>query len=367
MVIKTGAFVGNPSDERLQPSFSGSYNVSKEKLMSQTIHLAVTMGDPAGIGPEIVAKAALKLSREAAAGRIELDVLGSTEALAKACGQLNVAMESLPLKMIDVGPVEGEVVTGRISAVGGEWAYRAVKRAVELVQAGEADAIVTAPLSKEALHKAGHFFEGHTELLAHLTEQRDAVMMLAYGTMRVTHVTTHCAIGDVPGRVTPERLRRVFQVTFEALEYLGVEAPRLGVAGLNPHSGEGGILGKEDEKVIAPIIREFATKGHDIVGPVPGDTVFIKLRAGQFDAVVAMFHDQGHIPVKLLSFDVDPQTGKWQAIGGVNVTLGLPILRTSVDHGTAFDIAGKGIANPDSLVDAAEYALKLLEGRRRKG
>ena len=335
--------------------------------MSKAIRLAVTMGDPAGIGPEIVIKAAHKLEREIAEGRIELLVLGSAEALAKACGQLNVAADTLPLRMIDVGPVDGEVATGQISAVGGEWAYRAVKRATELVQAGEADAIVTAPLSKEALHLAGHPFEGHTELLAHLTGQRDAVMMLAHGPMRVTHVTTHCAIADVPGRLTPTRLRRVFSVTLEALECLGFDKPRLGVAGLNPHSGEGGILGKEDEEIIAPVIKEFVDQGYDVTGPVPGDTVFIKLRANQFDAVVAMFHDQGHIPVKLLGFDVDPETGKWQAISGVNVTLGLPILRTSVDHGTAFDIAGKGIANSDSLVDAAEYALKLLEGRRKKG
>ena len=335
--------------------------------MSKAIRLAVTMGDPAGIGPEIVIKAAHKLEREIAEGRIELLVLGSAEALAKACGQLNVAADTLPLRMIDVGPVDGEVATGQISAVGGEWAYRAVKRATELVQAGEADAIVTAPLSKEALHLAGHPFEGHTELLAHLTGQRDAVMMLAHGPMRVTHVTTHCAIADVPGRLTPTRLRRVFSVTLEALECLGFDKPRLGVAGLNPHSGEGGILGKEDEEIIAPVIKEFVDQGYDVTGPVPGDTVFIKLRANQFDAVVAMFHDQGHIPVKLLGFDVDPETGKWQAIRGVTATLGLPILRTSVDHGTAFDIAGKGIANPDSLVDAAEYALKLLEGRRKKG
>ncbi|MDR2613795.1 MAG: 4-hydroxythreonine-4-phosphate dehydrogenase PdxA [Candidatus Accumulibacter sp.] len=334
--------------------------------MSKAIRLAVTMGDPAGIGPEIVAKAAMKLCREIAAGRIEFEVLGSAQALATACERIGVDLASLPLKMIDVGPVDGEIVTGQISPVGGEWAYRAVKRAAERAQAGEADAIVTAPLSKEALHKAGHLFEGHTELLAHLTGQRDAVMMLACGTMRVTHVTTHCALAEVPKRVTPERLRRVFQVTLEALRHLGLDRPRLGVAGLNPHAGEGGILGKEEGEIIAPVIREFVAKGHDIVGPVPGDTVFIKLYARQFDAVVAMFHDQGHIPVKLLGFDVDSETGKWQTVSGVNVTLGLPILRTSVDHGTAFDIAGKGIANPDSLVDAAEYALKLIEGRREK-
>ena len=335
--------------------------------MSKAIRLAVTMGDPAGIGPEIIVKAARDLENEVREGRIELLVLGSSLALNKACVQLDVSVDDLPLSMIDVGPVDGEVVTGKVAAVGGEWAYRAVKKAAEMVQSGEADAIVTAPLSKEALHLAGHLFEGHTELLAHLTGQRDAVMMLAHGPMRVSHVTTHCALADVPKRVTPTRLRRVFQVTLEALECLGFDKPRLAVAGLNPHSGEGGILGKEDAEVIAPIIKEFVDQGYDVTGPVPGDTVFIKLRGNQFDAVVAMFHDQGHIPVKLLGFDVDPATGKWQAISGVNVTLGLPILRTSVDHGTAFDIAGKGIANPDSLVDAAEYALKLLEGRRRKG
>lgn len=333
--------------------------------MTKAIRLAVTMGDPAGIGPEIIVKAIQQMQGEVEAGRIEFLVLGSSAALTRACDLFGTKQADLPLTMIDVGPVEGEIVTGTISAVGGEWAYRAVKRAAELVQAGEADAIVTAPLSKEALHMAGHHFEGHTELLAHLTGQRDAVMMLAHGPMRVSHVTTHCAIADVPKRITPVRLRRVIDVTLDALQCLGFDKPRLGVAGLNPHSGEGGILGKEDNEIITPIINEYVGKGYNVTGPVPGDTVFIKLRAEQFDAVIAMFHDQGHIPVKLLGFNVDPASGKWHAISGVNVTLGLPILRTSVDHGTAFDIAGKGIANADSLMDAAEYAMKLLEGRRR--
>ena len=334
--------------------------------MKKAIRLAVTMGDPAGIGPEIIAKTADKMRGEIAAGRLEFMVIGSAKALDKACLQVGLARGTLPLSMIDVGPVEGEIETGKISAVGGEWAYRAVKRAAEMVQAGEADTIVTAPLSKEALHLAGHHFEGHTELLAHLTGMRDAVMMLAHGPMRVSHVTTHCPIGEVPSRITPTRLRRVFDVTLDALECLGFDKPRLAIAALNPHAGEGGILGKEDDLIIAPIIKEYVAKGYNVTGPVPGDTVFIKLRAQQFDAVVAMFHDQGHIPVKLLGFNVDEKTGVWHAISGVNVTLGLPILRTSVDHGTAFDIAGKGIANADSLVDAVEYAVKLLEGQRRK-
>ena len=335
--------------------------------MSKAIRLAVTMGDPGGIGPEIIAKSADRLRGEISAGRLELIVLGSAKALDAACTIAALARDTLPVTMIDVGPVAGDIETGKITAVGGEWAYRAVKKAVEMTQAGTADAIVTAPLSKEALHMAGHHFEGHTELLAHLTGQRDAVMMLAHGPMRVSHVTTHCAIADIPKRVTPTRLRRVIDVTLEALECLGVDKPRIGVAGLNPHAGEGGILGKEDAEVITPVIKEYIAKGCDVSGPVPGDTVFIKLRGNHFDAVIAMSHDQGHIPVKLLGFNVDPATGKWEAISGVNVTLGLPILRTSVDHGTAFDIAGKGVANADSMIDAAEYALKLLEGRRKKG
>lgn len=334
--------------------------------MSKAIRLAVTMGDPCGIGPEIIAKATYQMRDAVAAGRIEFIVIGSAQALDKGCAQVGLARTELPLSMVDVGPVDGAIVTGKISAVGGEWAYRAVARAAQMVQAGEADAIVTAPLSKEALHLSGHHFEGHTELLAHLTGMRDAVMMLAHGPMRVTHVTTHCALAEVPARITPARLRRVFDVTLDALQCLGFDQPRLAVAGLNPHAGEGGILGKEDDEIIAPIIREYVAAGHDLTGPVPGDTVFIKLRAQQFDAVVAMFHDQGHIPVKLLGFNVDPKSGVWHAISGVNVTLGLPILRTSVDHGTAFDIAGKGVANADSVIDAVEYAVKLLEGRRAR-
>jgi 4-hydroxythreonine-4-phosphate dehydrogenase len=317
------------------------------------------MGDPSGIGPEIIAKA----TRSMRGGPAQFIVCGSAAAMRQAEQQLGLT-DAPPYRMVDVGPVDAPVVTGTISAAGGEWAYRAVERATRLVQQGEADAVVTAPLSKEALHMAGHHFEGHTELLAHLTGQRDAVMMLAHDAMRVSHVTTHCALSEVPKRVTPQRLRRVFDVTIDALKALGLNAPRIAVAGLNPHAGEGGILGKEDDEIIAPVIREYVAQGVAMSGPVPGDTVFIKLRAGQYDAVVAMFHDQGHIPVKLLGFNVDPKTGKWQAISGVNITLGLPILRTSVDHGTAFDIAGKGIANADSLVEAAEYAMKLIEGRK---
>jgi 4-hydroxythreonine-4-phosphate dehydrogenase len=325
------------------------------------------MGDPAGIGPEITAKAVRLMADVVGSGDAEFIVLGSANAMhdiETRMGLPAVNAQGHPFyRMVDVGPVDAPFVTGEVSAAGGEWAYRAVAKAVELVQAGEADSIVTGPPSKEALHLAGHLFEGHTELLAHLTGQRDAVMMLAHEDMHVSHVTTHCALAEVSRRITPVRLRRVFDVTREALRALGIEQPRIAVAGLNPHCGEGGIIGKEDDEVIAPVVREYADKGFS--GPWPGDTVFIKLRARQFDAVVAMFHDQGHIPVKLLGFKVDPETGSWQAISGVNITLGLPILRTSVDHGTAFDIAGKGVANANSLVEAAEYAFRLVRGQRK--
>jgi 4-hydroxythreonine-4-phosphate dehydrogenase len=337
--------------------------------MHAPTRLAFTMGDPAGIGPEIVAKAVRQMAELTRSGRAEFTVLGSGAALREAEQALGLPADDAGrpfYRLVDVGAADGladrPVAVGQVSADGGEWAYRAVAQAAALVQGGEADAIVTGPLSKEALHLAGHHFEGHTELLAHLTGQRDAVMMLAHGPMRVTHVTTHCALADVPRRITPQRLRRVFDVTLDALAALGVKNPRVGVAGLNPHCGEGGILGTEDDAIVAPVVAEYAARG--IAGPYPGDTIFIKLRAGQFDAVVAMFHDQGHIPIKLLGFHVDPATGQWQAISGVNITLGLPILRTSVDHGTAFDIAGKGIANADSLVEAAEYAIQLVQGQR---
>src|SRR5574343_2112039 len=207
--------------------------------MSKPIRLAFTMGDPAGIGPEITAKATRQMAGLVASGQLEFIVLGSAAAIEAAEARMGLPAlnaQGQPFyRMVDVGPVEAPVVIGQISAVGGEWAYRAVAKAAELVQAGEADAIVTGPLSKEALHMAGHHFEGHTELLAHLTGQRDAVMMLAHGDMHVTHVTTHCAIADVPKRLTPTRLRRVLDVTLEALLCLGMAQPRIAVAGLNPH------------------------------------------------------------------------------------------------------------------------------------
>jgi 4-hydroxythreonine-4-phosphate dehydrogenase len=191
-------------------------------------------------------------------------------------------------------------------------------------------------------------------------------MLLAHGDMRVGHVTTHVALADVPRLLTPERLRRTIDVTYQAVRDLGIARPRVAVAALNPHAGEGGLFGRQDIEITTPVVEQCRAAGMDVTGPVPGDPVFVKLRARQFDAVVAMYHDQGHIPVKLLGFDVDPATGVWRALSGVNITLGLPVIRTSVDHGTAFDIAGKGIANEESLIEAIDYAERLAATKRAK-
>ncbi|CAH0299805.1 4-hydroxythreonine-4-phosphate dehydrogenase PdxA [Roseomonas sp. CECT 9278] len=338
-------------------------------------HLAITMGDPAGIGPEIIVKACRALQGRIAAGTLRLLVIGSGVALERA--RLALVPElALPevaadadwpaLSFLQAGPEGAPIAPGVLSADAGRFAYLAVEHGVRLAQAGRVGAIVTAPLNKEALNKAGYHYAGHTEMLAELTGVKGSVMLLAHGNMRVSHVTTHCALEDVPKRVTPQRIRLVLDLTQQALRGLGIAHPHIAVAALNPHAGEGGLFGRQDIDVVAPTIAQAVADGMHVSGPVPGDTVFVKLRAGQFDAVVAMYHDQGHIPVKLLGFHVDPATGKWDALSGVNITLGLPVIRTSVDHGTAFDIAGKGIASERSLIEAIEYA-ELLAAHRVTG
>ena len=338
-------------------------------------HLAITMGDPAGVGPEIVVKACARLAPRVAEGVLRLLVIGHRSALRAAEARLGAVSGLAELAEVGQGPAlaflaAGEerapIALGEVAAEAGRFAYLAVARAVELARAGRIDAIVTAPLNKAALNLAGHAFAGHTDLLAALTGTRSSVMLLAHGDMRVSHVTTHVALADVPRLLTPERLRRTIDLTAAAMRDLGIERPRLAVAALNPHAGEGGLFGRQDDEVTAPVVAACRAEGMDVTGPVPGDTVFVKLRGRQFDAVVAMYHDQGHIPVKLLGFDVDPATGVWRALSGVNVTLGLPVIRTSVDHGTAFDIAGRGVANEESLIEAVEYA-RALAVRRARG
>jgi len=338
-------------------------------------HLAITMGDPAGIGPEIIVKACEKLRSRIDAGDLRLLIIGSGAALTNAAAQLSAQLDIPEVRADDTAwsnlcflqaDDEGAPIKpGVLSADGGRFAFKAVEQGVRLTQAGRIGGIVTAPLNKEALNKAGYHYPGHTEMLAELTGVKGSVMMLAHGNMRVSHVSTHVALQDVPKRLTPERLRHVIDLTDKALRGLGLARPKIAVAALNPHAGEGGLFGRQDIDVSEPTIAKAVADGLDVVGPVPGDTVFVKLRAGQYDAVIAMYHDQGHIPVKLLGFEIDPATGRWQELSGVNITLGLPIIRTSVDHGTAFDIAGKGIANERSLIEAIEYAERLAAGATR--
>ena len=323
------------------------------------------MGDPAGIGPEIVLKAVDRLSPVIASGELGISVAGSSAVFASTARTLNLPPLGGDIELIEIGAPASEVASGENSALAGELAYRAIAAAVKQTQAGRADAIVTAPISKEALHLAGHHYPGHTELLAELTGGKSPVMMLAHEGFRVSHVTTHIPLDQVPSRITPERLRRVIELTQKTLIALAIARPRIAVAALNPHAGEGGVLGRHDIDVTSPIVAEFKQRGFAIEGPVPGDTVFVKMRGGHFDAVIAMYHDQGHIPVKLLGFSIDPETGHWDALSGVNITLGLPIIRTSVDHGTAFDIAGKGIASERSLLDAIAYANQLCRHRHK--
>ena len=339
--------------------------LEQPKVSKTVLPVAITMGDPAGVGPEIIVKAIRRLKDRLDAGSLKLVVIGSKSALDEACRALGEAPvrhangDSHSVSLVSVGDDTVVVPLGQVSALGGDFAYRAVARGVEMALANKIAGIVTAPLNKEALNAAGHHFAGHTDMLAKLTGSRDSVMMLAHGNMRVSHVTTHIALHDVPSRLTPERLRRVTELTHQALTGLGLKHPHIAIAALNPHAGEGGLFGREDIDVSTPTIERMRKDGLNVSGPVPGDTVFVKLRAGHYDAVVAMYHDQGHIPVKLLGFQIDPATQKWSALNGVNITLGLPIIRTSVDHGTAFDIAGKGIANEDSLIEAIDYALQL--------
>jgi 4-phospho-D-threonate 3-dehydrogenase / 4-phospho-D-erythronate 3-dehydrogenase len=333
--------------------------------------IAVTLGDPAGIGPEIALKAVARLKPRLDQSEFGLLLVGCGQTYRRRSQELRLTDLSMPVDMevdagawpsvgfIEAGPAGAPIRAGEISAEAGRLAYNAIDIAVRLALKGRASAICTGPISKDALHRAGHHFAGHTELLAHLTGAKDSVMMLAHGAMRVSHITTHVALNDVASRLKPERIRRVVELTDQALRRLGITQPRIAVAALNPHAGEGGLFGREDIDITMPCLAELRREGFLVEGPVPGDTIFVKLRAGQYDAVIAMYHDQGHIPVKLLGFSVDKETGVWNALSGVNITLGLPIIRTSVDHGTAFDIAGRGIANETSLIEAIEYGLLL--------
>ena len=326
--------------------------------------IAVTMGDPAGIGPEIVAKTFADPGFREESRAV---VVGDPAILERAIRLLELplrvnaisepeeaAFEPDAVDVIAVGEVPEDLPFGELDARAGEAAFRYVERATGLAGAGRVGAIATAPLNKEAMHLAGHRYPGHTEILADLTGTKAYAMMLVTDELKVIHVSTHVSLKEAIERVKPERELAVIRLAHDSMRKLGVEKPKVAVAGLNPHAGENGLFGTEDLERIAPAVKRAREERIEASGPWPPDTVLMRARRGEFDVVVVQYHDQGHIPVKLMGFDT-----------GVNVTVGLPFFRTSVDHGTAFDIAGSGKADHASMQAAIDLARKLLAAEER--
>lgn len=339
--------------------------------------IAVTMGDPAGIGPEITVKA---FRHSDVVKRCRLLVIGDAPVLSKAMEwtdgpSLDIHTVKNPeegwyregcIDVLDMNVVKArELKPGTVSAMAGDAAFRYVKKAIDLAMLKEADATVTNPLNKEALNLAGHHFSGHTEIYAHFTGTSKYTMMLVYKNLRVVHVSTHVSLKEACELVKKERVLEVIRIAWQACRDMGIEAPRIGVAGLNPHCGENGLFGKEEIEEISPAVQTAQKDGIFAEGPIPADSIFSKARGGWYDMVVAMYHDQGHIPLKVLGFVYDQEKGRWDSVEGVNITLGLPIIRTSVDHGTAFDQAGRGTSSEASLVNAIGYAAEFAAGREK--
>jgi 4-hydroxythreonine-4-phosphate dehydrogenase len=263
------------------------------------------------------------------------------------------------LKCIDMDTFE----PGKVAPQCGNAAFVSIIKAIELAMAGEVDGTVTAPLNKEALNLAGHHFDGHTEIYAHFTGTKKYAMLLADEFLRVIHVSTHVSLREACDRVKKARIIEVTELISDACNQFGIKEPRIGIAGLNPHASDGGLFGWEEEKEILPAVEELRARGFNVDGPVPPDTLFAKARCGKYDGCVAMYHDQGHIPFKVVGFNWNKETGKMDSAQGVNITLGLPIIRVSVDHGTAFDVAGKGIASPSAMLLSIDYATRMAENR----
>jgi 4-hydroxythreonine-4-phosphate dehydrogenase len=311
--------------------------------------LALTVGDPAGIGPEIVLKA-LASPRCPVAEWVVYGTLAVLDERGRRFGLASVASLGVPVVDIPAGVVR----LGEISAEGGRAAAAAVKAAVADALAGKVAGLVTAPLHKESLRAAGHPWPGHTELLAEASGVSDVAMLFVGGGLRVALLTIHRSLRSVPDAITRAETERIVRLVDRELPRLGAEARRIAVCGVNPHAGEHGLFGREDEEVLRPAVEALQADGLVVTGPLPADTAFVRATRGEFDAVVAAYHDQGLVPVKLLGFG--------QA---VNVTLGLPFVRTSVDHGTAFDIAAAGTADPGSLLEAMRLALELTKATKR--
>lgn len=325
------------------------------------VRVAVTMGDPGGVGPEVIVKA---LADGVLRRKCRAVIVGDLATIRAAAVQLGSELEFFPVEDLDVafgsdagvdripvfspGIPRQAFTPGGISAVNGQASYEWIVAAAEAALTGHVDAICTAPIAKEALFEAGHTVPGHTELLASLCGVQEVRMMLVGGGLRVVLQTIHVALSRVPVLLTPEKIAQTLEIIVKFAHRSGFDRPRIAVCGLNPHASEGGHFGHEEETIISPALAAFGGRGAVVTGPYPADTVFHRALQGDFDFVLAMYHDQGLIPVKTLDFN-----------GGVNVTLGLPIVRTSPDHGTAFDIAGRGIAHAGSMTAAMNLAAEL--------
>ncbi len=314
--------------------------------------IGITMGDPCGVGPEISVRALAGMTPEE---RAATRIYGNLATLDAARAALGIEIDLAP-HVVDL-PIEGAPLPwGQLSPVAGDAAFRFIEKAVRDAQAGAIGCIVTAPINKEALNLAGHHYDGHTGMLRSLTGARAAYMLLASERLKVIHVSTHVSLQEAIRRATTERVLATIRAGNAHLKRVGYAAPRIAIAGVNPHCGENGLFGTEDDDQIAPAVAAARAEGIDAHGPISADTVFYRAYSGAFDLVVAQYHDQGHIPIKLVAFDT-----------AVNVSVDLPIDRTSVDHGTAFDIAGKGIADHGNMNSAIAYARKLVAGSAKRG
>ena len=333
--------------------------------------LGISVGDPAGIGPEITAKALNEKHVYDICKPLAVCDLKVMEAAIKFSGlSLKTRAVSTPgegkyefgtIDVLDMQNVDmARLKYKTVSAMTGKASYEYIEKVIKLAMAKEIDATITGPINKEAINAAGIHEAGHTEIYARMTGTKDYAMMLAEGDFRVVHVSTHVSLQEAINRCKKERIYRVIKLADDALRKLGIEKPRIAVAGLNPHAGENGMFGKEEIVEIMPAIEQANAEGMTVEGPIPPDTVFSKMKGGQYDIVVVQYHDQGHIPTKLAGFNYDRKTNTWLSMSGVNITLGLPIIRSSVDHGTAFGKAGEGRANPESMLQAIEMGVRMV-------
>ena len=338
--------------------------------------LAITTGDPSGIGPEIVAKSFLHTEIYAVCRPL---LTGDSAVVRHIIAHLGLDLRVNPIQRVEEARFEQGTIDvydipcmdmslfqfGEEQAQCGHAAFLSVKAAIDLAMRNEVDGTVTAPLNKSALHKGGHLFDGHTEIYATFTHTKKYAMLLADEYLRVIHVSTHVPLRKACDLVKKARIIEVTELLDDACRQFGIPHPRIGIAGLNPHASDSGLFGTEEAEEIEPAVSELRQRGYDVTGPVPPDSLFAKAKCGQFDGCVAMYHDQGHIPFKVVGFNWNKETGKMDSVKGVNITLGLPIIRVSVDHGTAFDVAGRGVASEDALLLSIDYAQRMA--RHRKG